>query len=429
MFNIWPKLKNHPTQTKVWRCPERFVYLPCGRGSGKTELSLRRLVRYLPLQTDRHRVYFYGSPTFGQAKRVAWRRLKGLIPPNWITGISESTLTIQTRFNSELFLFGFDIPRRIEGLHWVDGGVLDECSDIKPGTIDLSVLPTMQWSKGWCWFIGIPKRFGVGVVEYQERYEAAVDGTLPDSAGFTWPSSEVMTEEQLAYARATYDERDFDEQYNAKWINASGGIFHAFDKEFNVRETFYDPTLPMIVAQDFNVNPMAWVLGHIKGETLEIFDEIWIRDTNTPEALKVLLNRYSQHTGGFQFYGDASSRGHHTSAYQTDYAHINNDARLKKMGMSMHYDVSNPPRADRFAETNARICDGNGNRWIYVDPKCKHLIYDLKTRTYKPGTREADDSNKDSGHPTDALGYICHKRWPLRLTPIGNSGIVIIKGR
>lgn len=427
MFKVWPKLKYHEEQHKLWVSPKRFIYVPCGRQSGKTELALRRLIRYLPIKKKwPDPKYFYSGPTYGQAKRTAWQRLINLIPPHWIKDISRSELVIQTIFGSELYLLGLDKPQRAEGMIF-DGGVIDECSDIKPKTFDLSILPTLVWRDGWTWFIGVPKRFGVGAVEYRERYEAAVAGTLEDSVGFNWPSEGIVPQEYLEMCRSRMDERDFDEQFNAKWINATGGVFHAFDKEWNVRPTFYDSTLPMIVAQDFNVNPMAWVLGHIKGETLEVFDEIWLRDTNTPEALLELLNRYSGHKGGFLFYGDASSQGRRTSAYQTDYAHIANNGVLMRMGRSMHYDISNPPRADRFAETNARICDGNGNRWVYIDPKCEHLIYDLKTRTYKPGTREADDSDKDAGHPTDALGYLCHKRWPLRLTPISDPGIVIIE--
>lgn len=425
MFSIWPCLKYHKEQHKLWVSPKRFIYVPCGRQSGKTELALRRLVRYLPIKKEwPDPKYFYGGPTYGQAKRTAWQRLINLIPPQWIKDISRSELVIQTVFGSELYLLGLDKPQRAEGMIF-DGGVIDECSDIKPKTFDLSILPTLVWRDGWTWFIGVPKRFGVGAVEYRERYEEAIAGTLEDSAGFNWASEGIVPQDYLEMCRARMDVRDFDEQFNAKWINATGGIFHAFDEEFNVRPVAYNSNTSMIVAQDFNVNPMAWVLGHLKGETFEVFDEIWLRDTNTPEALEVLLNRYPDHKGGFQFYGDASSKGRRTSAYQTDYVHIAGNTQLKAIGRTMHYDRSNPPVADRFACTNARLCSGDGQRHIFIDKSCKHLIYDLKSRNYKPGTREADDSG-DIGHPTDALGYFIYKRFPLNLQ-LTNTQIVTIR--
>ena len=205
-------------------------------------------------------------------------------------------------------------------------------------------------------------------------------------------------------------------------------MFHAFDREFNVRPCGYDPTLPIVVCQDFNVDPMAWSLGHLKGEVFEVFDEIYLRNTNTPEALRCLLARYSAHTGGFQMYGDASSRGRRTSAYSSDYNHIWNNSRLRAMGRTMHYLYANPPIADRFAATNARIRNGEGLCRIFIDPRCVHLILDLETRTYKPGTREAADSG-DIGHCTDGLGYFCHKKFPLRFDVLQQlNTITITKG-
>ena len=425
---LWPQLKPHEGQAALWTCPERFVYVPCGRQSGKTELALRRLVRYLPVKRPwPDPKFFYAGPTYQQAKRTAWSRLLRLIPPEWIFEISKSELSIRTIFGSEIFLVGLDKPQRIEGLI-LDGGVIDECSDIKPKTFDLSILPTLVMRNGWVWFIGVPKRFGIGAIEYRERYKAAAAGTLANSRGFSWPSSGIVPEEYLDHCQRTMDIRDYQEQFEASWLTATGGIFHAFDPEFNVRPCNYDPSLPIVVCQDFNVNPMAWSLGHMKGTTLEIFDEIFIRNTNTPETLRVLLGRYREHKGGFEFYGDASSRGNRTSAYSSDYNHIANGERLKAMGRTMHYMYANPPIADRFAATNARICDGEGNQHIYIDKTCIHLILDLETRAYKPNSREAADSG-DIGHCSDGLGYFCHKRFPLLLKVPKANVVTITTGR
>jgi len=385
---------------------------------------MRKLVRLLPVRKPwPDPRYFFGSPTYRQAKKVAWGRMLNLIPTGWVAEVSVGELSIKTIFGSELFLVGLDKPQRIEGLI-LDGGVIDENSDIKPKTFDLSILPTMSHRNGWTDFIGVPKRFGIGAVEYRERCEKAAAGNLPDSAVFKWGSEGIVPSEYLELCRATMDKRDFDEQFNASWLSAAGGIFHAFDREFNVRPCLYNPSLPIVVGSDFNVDPISWILGHVHGDIFECFDEIWLRNTNTPRTLDVLLTRYTDHKGGFQMYGDASSRGRHTSAFKTDYNHIATDKRLIAMGRTLHYIKSNPPVADRFAATNARICNFVGILNVIIDPSCKHLIHDLEIRAYKPGTRDANDSG-DIGHPTDALGYILHKRWPLS-TIIANSNTVVI---
>ncbi len=427
MYSAWPQLKYHPKQYAYCSSLAKFNYLPCGRQAGKTELAMRKLVRHLPIRKPwPDPRYFFASPTYRQCKRVAWQRMLNLIPGQWIEDALVGELFIKTIFGSELFLIGLDKPQRIEGLI-IDGGVIDENSDIKPKTFDLSILPTLVWRNGWTDFIGVPKRFGIGVSEYREKCKKAAKGELPDSAVFTWPSEGIVPAEYLELCRATMDIRDFEEQFNASWLSASGGVFHAFDSEYNVRPCAYNSALPIVVGSDFNVNPMSWILGHIRGETFEVFDEIWVRNTNTPATLNVLLSRYADHKGGFQMYGDASARGRHTSAYMTDYNHIAQDVRLKKLGRSMHYIRSNPPVADRFATTNARICSGDGVRHVFVDKKCEHLILDLESRGYKPGTREADDSG-DIGHPTDALGYVLHKKFPLSLTISNNQIITITTG-
>lgn len=408
----WDQLNYHETQYSLWTCSKRVVYVPAGRASGKTEISCRRLVRYLPIKKPHpDPIYVFAGPTYQQAKRIAWRKLHRLIPQGWIKDDSTSELRIETIFGSVLLLIGLDKPERIEGIQ-IDGAVVDENSDIKPLVIDLSVLPTLTWRNGWLWRIGVPKRHGVGAVEFRTRYMRASANEVDEEAGFSWPSSEIVPEKMLSYARRTMNVKDFDEQFNANWQTASGGIFHSFDREYNVRPCFYKPSEPILVGSDFNVNPMCWTLCHRNGNTIEVFDEIFLRDANTRGTLDVLHNKYREHRGGFQFYGDATGKARKTSANASDYQQIMNDARFMALGRTVHYLNSNPLKADRFATTNNRLCDGTGTRNVFVDPLCKHLISDFENRSFKPNSSDPDDSG-DVGHPSDSIGYLLNRLFPL----------------
>lgn len=423
VFN-WPPMKPHPVRDALWYCPKRFCYVPCGRQSGKTEFALRRLVGYLCGTRGR---YFYAGPTFLQSKRTAWRRLIDLTPDCYTAEIAHAETTIRTPLGSELILTGLDKPHRIEGLTF-DGGVVDETSDIKLKEFDKSVMPMLAKQHGsWVWFIGVPKRHGVGVVEYRRRYEQACRGELPESAGFWWPAGDFISEAALSYFRKTMDPYDYAEQFDAKWLTAGGGVFHSFDPEYNVRPCLYNPDKKVLVGSDFNTNPMCWVFCHLRGDVLEVFGEFFTRDTNTPDTLKMFLRRFEHHEGGFDMYGDASARGRHTSAYTSDFNHLAGNLQLKTLGRAMHYLRGNPAVADRFSSTNKRICDGDGVTRLYIDPHCTHLITDLEIRSYKPGTREAADSG-DVGHPSDALGYICYHKWPGHLQLPGSHKVGVIKG-
>ncbi len=409
----WYPLRYHPVQSKLSNSNVRFVAVPAGRMSGKTEIAKRKLITCLCDATPkpwRDPRYFFGGPTERQAKRIAWRDLLALIPPELIDqdGVSRSELSIRTVFGSELHIVGLDKPQRIEGVPW-DGCVLDESSDLKPKIFELNVLPCLEPRSGWCWRIGVPKRHGVGAGDYKDFcMKARAAEECGGMEHFTWRSSEILGEEGVRWAKANLDARDYREQFDAMWEEAFGVIFHAFDRDLNVRKCEYNSHKPLLIGSDFNVDPMAWVIGHCYQNRVDIFDEIWLRDINTQKALDVLWARYGDHQGGFEFFGDATGRSRATSASKSDYAIIRTDERFIERGRAITYSKSNPAVVDRFASVNAMLCNAAGERRLFIDPACKQLIRDLEMRVFKPGTREADDFG-DVGHMTDALGYPIHK--------------------
>ncbi len=409
----WTPFRPHEKQVAAWKTPRRFVSLACGRGSGKTELAKRRLVRFLPVRKEHSDPrYFYGGPTHDQAKRVAWDSLLQLIPDDWILGTPNiAELKIKTVFGSELYVIGLDKPQRIEGVQW-DGCVLDESCDLKPGTFDKNVLPALTWRNGWCWRIGVPKRQGPSCKEFKDFHNSAMAGEREDAIGYTWPSSDILPEETLYYAREHMDAKDYNEQMNAVFETASGGVFHSFDRNYNIRPCSYERGRAIIVGSDFNVDPMCWCFGHQIDDHMEWFDELWQRNINTAEALEIVCGRYSTHTAGFEFYGDATGRARKTAASETDYIQIENHEGLKKLGRTVHYPRSNPHITDKFAAATAMFCNANNKRRMFIDPRCKHLIDDCEDRAYKPGTREPADVG-DIGHMTDAMCYAVYALFPL----------------
>lgn len=409
----WTPMNYHPEQDRFLRSQSRFQVVWAGRGSGKTELSKRRLVMSLPVpKTWSRKMYFYAGPTRDQAERIAWDDLKALTPRQWVKGISETDLCIRTIFGSELWVVGLDKPQRIEGNQW-DGGVVDEASDIKPGTRTKSILPALTHKNGWLIWAGVPKRQGVGAAEFKKMCDEAIAGKLLDTSYHTWTSGEILPPGVLDTFRASMDPKDFNEQFNANWETAGGSMFHAFLEKENVRPCLYDPNKLLIVGSDFNVSPMAWVLAHEVNGNLCVFDEVFERDTNTPATLARLAYKFQGHRGGFAFYGDATGQGRRTSATESDYDHIRGHEFFRKAGRTVDYPRSNPGVENRVSATNAMLCNAAGTRRLFVDPKCANLINDLKNRAYKPNSREPADT-ADLGHITDALGYVVYARYPIQ---------------
>ena len=435
----WTPIKYHPVQAAFWAALHdpnlRQVVAAAGRGSGKTELAKRWLVSQLgnvPKPWARPR-YFFAGPTLKQTKRIAWRDLLDLIPDEWIDGgkygrdVSHTDMIVRTVFGSELHVVGLDKPHRIEGDQW-DDGVIDESSDVRPKAHDVSILPALTWRGGKCARIGVPKRQGVGVREFKAVFRRGIGGHDPAIRSFTWPSRDIVPAAALEEARRTLDPKDFREQFEASWETAGGRAFHAFDRERNVRPCEYHADRPLIVGCDFNVNPMAWGIGHKYDDHMEWIDEIWLRDTNTPEAAGVLADRYSTHRGGIIIYGDASGDSRKTSATSgSDYKLIADHPGLKRLGIKFRVPRSNPGIKNRLAACNAMLCNAAGERRMFMSPTCEHLIDDLEARAFKDGSNELDDSG-DIGHISDAIGYTIVSAFPIRLKVPGNMGVVAQKG-
>ncbi len=417
----WTPLKPHEQQSRIWRTKARFLAVCAGRGSGKSEIARRKVVRMLPIRKPwPDPLYFYALPTLGQGKRVAWDKFKLLIPQSWIERMNESTMEIVTVYGSTLRVLGLDVPERAEGVQY-DGGVIDESSDQKPGIFDLTFRPALTHRRGWCMRIGVAKRRGLGAREFRKVFEQW--GTLHDGVheSYTWPSTDILSAEEVDEARRTMDEKDFNEQILSSWESDAGLVYYTFHETESIKGARgYDPALPIIVGSDFNVDPMAWVLMQQHGDnTIHVFDEIWERNTNTQRTLDKLHHDYGHHNAGWYFFGDASSRARKTSASMSDYVQIRNDTRFKDAVVK--YPKANPRVDDRIASVNAMFRNANKQRSLFIHARCSHLIRDLGYLSYDPGSRDINERDPDAKHITDALGYPIHMLRPVRVVNTSES--------
>lgn len=407
----WFPLRYHPVQTALLQSKKRYKAVVAGRGSGKTELARRYLTMKLfeakPWPDPK---YFYVLPTAEQGGRVAWTEFLMLIPPHLIKRKNQNKMFLETITGSQLHVCSGEKPQRLEGVQW-DGGIFDESSDMKEKIFDLNLGPAMTHRTGWCWRIGVPKRRGVGAKEFRQFFDRGIKGD-PSIDSFTWMSKDILSKDEIDEKKRSLAPQDYQEQYEASWEQTTGLAFQDFSEE-NISDTcIYHPSMPILVGSDFNVDPMAWVLGHMINGELQIFGEIWLRGTNTRKTLDHLFSRFSRHRAGFYFIGDASSAARKTSASDSDYLQIANDSRFEPK--ELYYPRSNPAIADRLSATNAAILNASGLRRLKVHSSCVHLITDLENRYFKEGTSILADKG-DLGHITDALGYLIWQLIPLEL--------------
>jgi hypothetical protein len=421
LTQAWTELRPHKPQFDLYTSQDRLVAVRAGRRSGKTTIAKRRIVRMLPVKLW-HNQPFRGllvSPTRDQTKRIYWSDIKALVNPSWLAEAPrESELIIRTIWGSEIHLGGFDKPQRFEGVPW-DFVVVDESADIKPKSVDLSLRLAVADRQGTIWRIGVPKRVGVGAKEFNE----ICDNRQHGYRYFGWPAVDILPIAEINKLADELDEKDFAEQVLGQAVSVGGLAFYSFDIKTNVttQGTAYDPSKPIIVGSDFNVDPMAWTLNHVANNSLYTFDEIWLRNTNTRDTLDKLYQRYSKHRAGWYFYGDATAQARKTAgtaASQSDYLIIAHDKRFQ--GARIRYPRSNPRIKDRLASCNHLLKSMSGKRRWFISPSCTHLIDDLSHRAVDD-LGQPVDATKDAGHISDAAGYVVHGLFPIHLSDLQDS--------
>ena len=391
-------------QQQVADDPHRFRVLISGRRFGKTTLAMRELARFArhPEQT-----VWYVAPSYRQAKNVLWSRLKRRLQQlNWVKRINESELTITLINDSVIALKGADNYDSLRG-SGINFLVLDEVADIHEEAWYSTLRPTLSDTGGHALFCGTPK--GKQNIAYDLFTQERDNGSWK-SFQFTTLQGEQVPEEEIENARRDLDERTFQQEYEATFTSYHGTVYSQFNR-LNVVSINFDPKKerPGVIytGWDFNIDPMSVVVGYRRDDgDLHIFDEIRIFGSNTEEAIQEYRARY----GNVKTFAmpDPASRQRKTSAGgRTDLTILENAGFIVK---APH---SHEPIRDRINAVNARFCNSLGERHLFIDPSCRHLIECLERQVYKEGTTQPDKAG-GYDHLNDALGYLVSYLYPVK---------------
>jgi hypothetical protein len=182
------------------------------RRSGKTEISLKKLVNAAVKNTLDLPVYFYVAPLLKQAKTIAWTRLKQMLVKFIISGaceVNESDLYIKFKHNGAVLrLYGADNPDAMRGVR-LDGCVVDEVAQIKPEVWEEIIRPALADRNGWCWFLGTPK----GINLFSILYHSAQ--TKPDwaTARYTVYDTDALPEVEITRLKREMSEQAFAREF------------------------------------------------------------------------------------------------------------------------------------------------------------------------------------------------------------------------
>jgi len=402
-FKDWLPLDYVPQQAELWNTNARFVCVVAPRQSGKSLLCFRKIILAALQRKGR---YIYVLPTVNQARKVCWDRMVEMLKPltSEVYAARKSELAFYFKNGSILTLESGERRERIEGIS-ITGAIIDECSDQLPGLYELSVLPALsQVNNSWCWRVGVPKSNGVGGQDFKEaceKYRLLSECGDDQFAYIHWSYANKDFREIM---RTTLDKKGFREQALGKWSTYTGGCYYAFaDDNLMTEEYKADPTLPILFGFDFNVDWYSVVVAQYKAGVFHVFDEVRLSNANTRTALDTLVARFGGMSKRYIAYGDAAGRQRQTSADISDYIAIEAEKRIP---MKAIFPRSNPSVVYRIERVNSFLRTADGYIRLLIAPKCKYLIKDLFSVTWKEGERTQDKKNPELTHMSDALGYL-----------------------
>ena len=348
---------------------------------------------------------WYGAPTFIQAKRVMWSRLKKSIPGRWLSGSpNETSCAMRLRSGHMIRIVGLDAFENLRGSGlWFFGG--DEWADCRPEAWSEVIRPMLSTSRGHALFIGTPKGFD----HFRDAYLLGQPGGDPTYKSFlftTLDGGNVPPDEVVA-AQQQLDPRTFRQEYGASFESYAGRVIYAFSRADHVRQFGYDVSRPLHVGMDFNINPMSATIWQEDGETTRQIDEIILPTSNTDELTAEIIRRYGRM--GFDpstrtvdhitIYPDPAGAQRRSSAGgRTDIG------ILKEAGFHVVTTAAHPPVRDRINVMNRQFLSADGVRRAFVDGSCVKSIEAYERLVYREGTSDPDKSTGHD-HLVDASGY------------------------
>lgn len=388
-------------QQAIAQDDSRFKVVVAGRRFGKTFLSIRELCYHARLP---NREVFYITSSYRAAKMIVWKPLKQrLLDLRWVKKINESELTILLKNGSQISLKGSENKDSLRGVS-LSYCVIDEAADCDPDLFPEIVRPALADQRGGAMFIGTPK--GKGNYFY-DLYAQAQNTKGWKTWQYTTLDGGNVSEEEIEAARADMSERQFRQEFLATFETYQNTVAWAFSREHNVRPIPVDiDTRILHIGVDFNVSPITATIGVKVGESMFVIDEIRIYSSNTDELVEEIKNRYPN-SKIFAYPDPSGSRRQTSSGGNSD--HI----ILERAGFVVKAPRKHDPVKDRINAINARFCNADGIRHLFIAPTAKYTIESLEKYTYKEGTQIPD---KDSGydHIFDALSYCVAFLWPIR---------------
>ncbi len=397
----------------------RYMAMICGIRGGKSYSGAREALKQA-WNAKGDGVFGIVAPTYQMLKRTTWALFKDAARPFLMPqGINDSDFIITLKNGRKVHGHTAEHADRIRNENFV-GCWVDEARECKDfANLWNILLGRVLSTQGKIFITTSPNSFDA-------IHDIFIANKNEDTCVVHFPTAtnSFVSAEAIKELEARYDPKFAQQELYGQFVIFEGAVYYTFNRTENAGDLAfklaqYNPSLPLCLACDFNVNPMAWVIAQVganaqsKLKEVYVIDEIFLKNSNTIEACVEFKQRFPNHNAGVILYGDATGRARHTDSNITNWKII--ESELSAYGITSRVPTKNPAERDRVNSVNGLICNSKGQRRVFIHPeKCKHLIRDFEQVAFKEGSVQIDKT-KDLTltHPSDAFGYLAEADFSL----------------
>lgn len=327
---------------------------------------------------------------------------------------------------SEILFKGVENPEKIKSLnlHWAQ---VEEMSQISYAAFR-QILGRLRGTIRPTWENFHYRLFGHTNPEQRKgwTYNRFVENAQENYRLIIAPTSEniYLPEHFIESLKEDYDELYYKINVLGQFGEYTSGLVVKGFSNDNIKNLQYNNTLDLHLTCDFNVDPMCWVLAHKSDENVYFFDEIVIENTSTQKAVEEFIRRFPAHKGQVIINGDASGDNRSAQSEFTNYMIIKRALESYGYAPLFHIRDYNPSILRRIQAFNARVCNANKERHLFIDKKCKWLLHNIYNLSFKEGTSivdvptvkaiKTDRELKFLEHPFDAASYLVDFYYPIK---------------
>lgn len=210
-----------PWQEEVYFDSTRYKVVVAGRRCGKTRLSAVMLVTKASQCPSTDARVIYIAPTQGMAYDLVWDLVLDMARPLIAKyHVNDGDITLIN--GVKIQIRGADKPDRLRGkkLYYA---VMDEMKDIKGGTWENIVRPSLTDMEGGALFIGTPEP---DAVDFRKMDDLGMSGSDPEwkSWHLTTYDNPHISRDELARAKSSMSTSAFEREYMASWDTAGANI-------------------------------------------------------------------------------------------------------------------------------------------------------------------------------------------------------------